>query len=375
MAAAAVALIAAQQAPACGAPEAWPHYQRYLERFVTAGGRVVDLTAGGRSTSEGQAYALFHALVAGDRARFEQVLAWTRDNLAGGDLERKLPAWLWGKGRDGAFRVLDKNAASDADLWLGYALLEAGRLWSRPEWDALGRRVLVNVRQREIADLPGLGPTLLPGPIGFVLEDGGAHRLNPSYLPVQVLRRIAGSGLRGPWPQLIASSARVLIESARAGFAPDWILVRGGRFVDDGPQRARAGYDAIRVPLWAGMLDPQDPLRERLQAALPGLLREFRARGSVPESVELRRGRASANDAPPGFLAALLPLAIATGDEPARAGLLRQLEVARAAGLYGQPPTYYDQNLVLFGLGFAERRFRFAPDGSLVPRWAEPCAR
>ncbi len=356
----------------CAATD-WPLYRRYAEVFIGRDGRVIDRTARSRSTSEGQAYALFHALVARDEARFNSVLAWTQRNLAKGNLARTLPAWLWGHGKDGEWRVLDDNAASDADLLLGYVLLEAARLFDRPALDALARRVLGNVRDREIALVPGLGPALLPGPHGFVLEDGKAHRLNPSYLPIQVLRRVAIADLPGPWDELVASSARVLLESASDGFAPDWTLFREGEFEDDLTEGAKASYDAIRVPLWAAMLDPDDSLRAPLLETLPGLLRQWRTRGFIPESVALVEEKPSTTAAPPGFLGALLPMA--RGDAELEGQLRQKLEAVKVDGLYGSPPAYYDQNLILFGLGFVEGRYRFAPDGRLVPRWAEPCPR
>nr|WP_269194772.1 glycosyl hydrolase family 8 [Stenotrophomonas maltophilia] len=64
-----------------------------------------------RSTSEGQSYALFFALVGNDQALFDRMLGWTQDNLAGGDMRQNLPAWLWGRDDKGGWRVLDGNPA------------------------------------------------------------------------------------------------------------------------------------------------------------------------------------------------------------------------------------------------------------------------
>src|SRR5690606_41062597 len=88
------------------------------------------------STSEGQSYALFFALVANDRERFERIWRWSREILAGNDPQNMLPAWLWGQGKDGKWQVQDANSASDADLWFVYALLEADRLWQKPAYRA-----------------------------------------------------------------------------------------------------------------------------------------------------------------------------------------------------------------------------------------------
>jgi hypothetical protein len=42
-------------------------------------------------------------------------------------------------------------------------------------------------------------------------------------------------------------------------------------------------------------------------------------------------------------------------------------------GLYGRPAAYSDQNLILFAQGFAESRYRFGDDGSLLPAWETRC--
>src|SRR5438105_1905284 len=83
--------------------------------------RVIDHDSGDRTTSEGQAYATFFALVANDRSRFDGLLHWTEINLASGDLTSHLPAWSWGKNPNNKWGVLDSNSASDADLWMAYA--------------------------------------------------------------------------------------------------------------------------------------------------------------------------------------------------------------------------------------------------------------
>jgi endoglucanase len=38
-------------------------------------------------------------------------------------------------------------------------------------------------------------------------------------------------------------------------------------------------------------------------------------------------------------------------------------------GLYGNPAKYYDQNLALFALGAAERRYWFDSQGELKTSW------
>jgi endoglucanase len=363
---------AAADAQRCGGGP-WLHFVRYVEAFVSADGRVIDRSAGDRTTSEGQAYAMFFALVANDRPLFERLLRWTQANLADGDLGRGLPAWHWGKRRDGSWGVVDRNSASDADLWMAYALLEAARLWSAPSYDELARRLLRNVVAREVADVPGLGPVLLPGPSGFALDGGSAFRLNPSYQPPQLLHRFRAVDVPGPWSGILASTVVMLRATAPSGAVADWVLYRARRGFAPDPVHGRTGsYDAIRTYLWVGMLADEDPDRRELTGALGGLLEQFARTGRVPERIDVRTLHGQ-GEAPPGFAAALLPLARARGDQAAARALEERVASAVRDDLVGSPPAYYDQNLTLFGRGFAEGRFRFRADGALVPSWETQC--
>ncbi len=357
----------------CDARTRWPLWSRYQERFLSSDGRVVDWDAGGRTTSEAQGYAMFFALVAGDRPLFERLMAWTRDNLAQGDLRRHLPAWHWGRDFQGRWVVLDANPASDADLWIAYALLEAGRLWSKPGYTDLAHQMLANVTHNEVADLPSFGPALLPAPFGFELP-AGEWRLNPSYVPPQILRRFVTAHVPGPWQALLGGAIRMIRETAHGGLVADWVLYSAEHGFGTDPVCGPVGsYDAIRVYLWASMLAADDPLRAPLASATNGLYRMARRLGEMPERIDLYSERTEGG-APPGFWAVALAEARRRGDAATASRLEQKLARARHGGLYGTPPRYYDQNLILFAQGFIAGRFRFARDGSLHPSWEAPCA-
>ena len=185
----------------------WPAWQQYQQFYLSDEGRVIDPSSPKRiTTSEGQSYGMFFALVANDRPAFDKLLAWTENNLASGDLSAHLPAWLWGQDDNKAWKVLDSNSAADADLWIAYNLLEAGRLWQSRRYQTLGTLLLQRIGREEVANIPGLGLMLLPGKVGFVAED--RWRLNPSYLPPQLLARFAQ--LNGPWRAMQKTSQRLL---------------------------------------------------------------------------------------------------------------------------------------------------------------------
>lgn len=343
----------------------WPAWTSFVGRHVQQDGRVVDFaTPDQRSTSEGQSYTLFFALANNDQALFERVLGWTRHNLCAGRPDQNLPAWRWGQADDGRWRVLDGNSASDADLWIAYALLEAGRLWNRPGYVSAGRQLLRLVQAQEVDDIPGLGPMLLPGREGF--GDGKRWTFNPSYLPIQLLRRFASIDPKGPWAGIAQRSARLVRDASPVGFAPDWAGWDGRAFGID-PARGNIGsYDAIRVYLWAGMLDPGESRRQQLLDDLSGPVQMLRAQGGFAEKIDTTRG-VGTGAAPIGFSAALLPYLSALREPAllkAQAGRIPAAAQPAAAAL-----PYYERMLVLFGRGWLENRFRFSADGRLLPAW------
>lgn len=353
--------------PVRAAPE-WPAWDHFAERFVQADGRVIDLTYERKSTSEGQGYALFFALVANRRAQFDTLLKWTSDNLADGQLGQRLPAWHWGLREDGSWGVKDRNPASDADLWIAYALLEAERLWRVPAYGDTGRRLLALIAQHEVAQAGAAGPLLLPGSVGFVLADG-RWRFNPSYVPGFMFRYLALADPKGPWQPIWDGYLRLAPQLFSAGVAPDNVVVDArGRVLQDTEGPPSASYDGIRVYLWAGMSGANSqPLLGRL-APFAALTRQ---RGAPPEKVDPASGAAVPSDySPIGFSGALLPYLSAIGDH---ATLARQSERVRDGAqraARGEKTHYYDQVLLLFGTGWIEGHYRFDEQGRVQPRWA-----
>lgn len=349
--------------PACGP---WITWEAFKSTYLSDDGRVIDrLHEDHRTVSEGQAYAMVFALVANDRASFDRVLTWTTHNLARGDLSRHLPAWLWGRRmKDDSWGVLDPNPATDADVWIAYALLEAGRLWFEPKYAALADRVIANIAQHEVRDLERLGPTLMPAPHGFAHE--GYYRLNPSYLALQPLRRFAAHDSGGTlWPAVLASSRRILLEAAPRGIAGDWVEWHPFKgFGPDGKTGGIGSYDAIRVYLWIGMLDAADPDRRDLLERYAPVAAALAADGRPPERIDMGTAQ-TLGAGPGGFSSSFIPFFSARGDVAA----LAQQKVHLAAQAATDATRYYDAVLRLWSEGWESGRLRFAADGSLIAAW------
>ena len=362
-------------------PCPWPAWQVFAARFVQPDGRVLDPSSPRAHTvSEGQAYALFFALVQGDRAAFERILRWTEDNLAAGDLALRLPAWQWGRRDDNTYGVLDANSASDADLWLAYSLAEAGRLWGERRYRALSSLVAERILREETALVPGLGRTLLPGAQGFSPEQG-RWRLNPSYAPPFLMTWFATHSGDPRWEEVRRSAHRMLVESAPLGLAPDWAYyaadagdpattsAASGKFALKSlpPEQRVGGYDAIRVYLWLGLTHAADPGRAALLQHFSPLAQAIEAAGAPPRAWDAGSAELGGPAGSPGFAAAVLPFLAGLERTDAAHKMLTRLQ--------SNPPSndaYYDQALSLFGRGGYEGRFSFAADGSLVLP-AGPC--
>lgn len=350
-------------------------WDAYCASFVDGQGRVIDHQRGDLTTSEGEAYAMFFAVVANDRARFDKLLAWTRDNLAQGDMTARRPGWEWGKAPDGQWKLLDANSAADADVWMCYSLAEAGRLWQVPSYTALARVMAARIAEEEVATLPGFGPMLLPG-AGFH-PSARVWVLNPSYVPLPVIERMAAIDPEGPWTAIAQRLPQFLRDSSPQGFVMDWVTYT----LADGFQPAGApgttgksrtqpmgSYDAIRMYLWAGMSNPADPEGKAVLAAVGGMAAWLHTHLFPPEEVSAA-GVPGKTDGPVGFSAAVIPYLSALGQPVTKQENRLQAELDPGTRLYGHPPAYYDQNLAMFAEGWQTHLFRFDRDGELRVKW------
>jgi len=357
----------------------WPLWDEFKAVHLAPEGRVKDDgPQGERSISEAQAYALFFALVAGDRAAFERILHWSDQHLAQGQLGAQWMAWLWQpRAPEGAAPgtppepasagdVRDANAATDADLWLAYTLMEASRLWRVPAWQTVAEQLTQTLVRQASTGAPTLGPVLLPGVWGFELSPT-RWRLNPSYAPPFVMARLFASG---PDTALRDSALRLLLEPlAQGARAADWVIWDNA--LGWQTESGWGSYDAIRVYLWLAMSTP--PLKaqacrvSRDWLALAQRASDWldhwptHAQAHAPGGAASRTG-ATMYEAGPGFTATAWALAQACGP----ASLANDLRQRVLQQVQHAPRGYYQRALLLFATGWLEGRFRFLPQGQLA---------
>jgi endoglucanase len=223
--------------------EARAAIDRFLDRYVTADGRVVRRDQGADTVSEGQAYALALTAAAGDGERFELVWKWTRTHLQRSD---GLLAWHWGDGR-----VVDAQPATDADLDTAQALMLAARRFSRADLRTAAARIATSVLAHETAIGDGGERLLVAGPWAVT-----ARIVNPSYFSPRAYAALAGTGDPVAWQQLRAQA----VARAATTLPPDWATAGAtatpGRAIGGPDPReaatARYGFDAVRVAIRMG---------------------------------------------------------------------------------------------------------------------------
>jgi endoglucanase len=197
--------------------------------------------------------------------------------------------------------------------------------------------------------------------------------LNPSYLPVQLLLALEHYLPGGPWADVANSVPKVVHGAAPAGFVLDWVAFRPGDGFSPYPSpspAALASYDAIRVYLWAGMLNENSPYRNKLLDCLRPMS-SYVERHAAPPAEVTPSGQIKDASGNVGFSAAVLPLLSSLGAHSSFDRQLRRVNSEKNAGtgLFGAKPRYYDQNLSLFATGWCERRFRFDSRGLLQVNW------
>lgn len=360
----------------------WPQWQAFREHFIQKDGRVLDAsTVWQHSSSEGQSYAMFFALVANDPETFEHLWHWAVNNLAKGNIHENLPAWLWGVNDRGEWGVIDDNSAADGELWFIYDLLEAARLWNRPDYKKDAMALLALVEQKEVAVLPGMGAMLLPGYRDFVRADH-VWQLNASYLVLPLLRRLEAASPKGPWGDVARNTVGVYQGAGRHGFAADWVGWQAppgqpGRFIDDPVKGELGSYDAIRTYMWAGMTPADDPLHDALLQSVKGMAGAVRETGLPPEKIMVSAGTVS-QTGPFGFSAALVPYFWARGENDLMRAQQERAEQGWHASLTSdalarsQPP-YYDHVLNLFSTGWQAGHYSFGKSGALRVAWEAQC--
>jgi len=315
----------------------------YTQRFVSSDGRVIDFFQNTTSHSEGQGYGLLLAVMNDDRATFDRILKWTVDNL---QVRRDaLFSWSWGKRPNGDWSVIDYNNASDGDILIALALLEAASQWNHPPYREAAIPVIRAIRTQLQVTLNGYQ---LIAPAYFGFNGTTVNVFNIGYLILPAFAEFARVDDEAFWKRILTDSQRLLDKSffSRLKLPADWVSVEDGRVLVACSRSPYFGYEAIRTPLYLAWHDD----RERMGMFSDYLTFVERA-GYLPNRVHLVDESVEVDEAPAGFYAVMGLCAERLGRGPLAQKLLQEA----AAKVMREPNDYFSNTLYLLARGKMDR--------------------
>lgn len=238
-------------------------WDTYKKTFMDEQGRVTDPYAG-RTTSEGQSYALLRAVWLNDKETFDKTLNWSIEHILLED--KNLFAWWYGKNDKGKIGIVDKGTATDADQDIAVALLFASKQWNEPEYKALAQKIIADIWAHETAVVAG--KRYIVAGNWSSQPNKEVYTVNPSYLSPYAYRMFAEVDKKHNWMSLVDSSYEILDKCSASSLevkdaiylAPDWCNIkRNGEIVpatNMNENSTNYSFDAIRVP-WRIALDYQ----------------------------------------------------------------------------------------------------------------------
>jgi len=222
-------------------------WNTYKKNFLQNDGRVIDFKNADITHTEGIGYALYFSYAFHDQKSFKLIHQWYHNNIKFN--VHKLPGWKWGKADDGTWKMLDKNSASDANLWIAHALLLMYERHNNRAYKDEALMLLNAIKTYQIKSVDGQ-IFLLPGEKGF--ENKETLTLNLSYLALETFKHFQAYDPDPIWQSLIDSSKNQLMHMRFSALAlnPDWLIYNTQKKKSAlQKNNAMFGYDAIRIPL------------------------------------------------------------------------------------------------------------------------------
>lgn len=320
-------------------PREEPYWEQYKKHFISEDGRIIDYYQNMASHSEGQGYGMLLALMHDDGALFDKIWQWTDNNLR----VRKdgLLCWLWGKRTNGKWELIDYNNATDGDILVAYALLEAGKKWDVKEYGEEALKIIKATREEVAFKWQG-HILLLPAYYGFT--KGEEFIVNPSYFILPAFRAFAKADNKSFWDNVYKGSRAVLSEAvfSTLHLPADWVILSQSGVSVYSERSENFGYEAIRVPLYMSMEEkPEFP------QGIRKILNTYNAIGYIPLWVNLINDSFSLKQAPAGFYAVFARAAGIMGEDVLSDKLLEEAKHK----LTEEKDDYYSFTLYLLATG------------------------
>ncbi|TRX03589.1 glycosyl hydrolase family 8 [Candidatus Methylobacter oryzae] len=281
-------------------------WKYFKEHFISGDGRVIDSFQNDMSHSEGQGYGMLLAVKFEDRPLFDKLRQWTANNL---QVRRdSLSAWGWGKRPNEEWTVIDYNNATDGDVLIAYALIQAGQKWNEKTYIKHASVIIKSLRTHLAVKLNDR-TFLLSGYYGF--SDAKGLVLNPAYQILSAYQAFAKVDEGQFWEKIYKDAQYLLVEAGRnsVSLPADWALAEpSGNIKIYSAKSTRFGYEAIRVLLysaWAKLPQPD---------GVKNVLDYYQKHGRIPVWFDLTKEDIANETASAGFYAVFACAAEQLGD-------------------------------------------------------------
>ncbi len=319
-------------------------WENYKQNFISQDGRIIDFYQNQCSHSEGQGYGMLLAVHFNDPKTFARIFTWTQANL----MVRKdgLAAWKWGKRINGNWDIIDYNNASDGDILIAWACLNAWKKWQNKIYLTTAETIINSIKKHLIVQINSQ-KILLPGYFGF---DRNKHlKIYPSYTVFPAFQAFAQHEDKDFWMALITDSLTLIKHSLFSKFhlPADWILLEIAAKQSISQQTyGDFHYESIRVPLYLLMAGKTKQLE-----SFSSFLTLSHNVGYLPALVDLSQGRISVDDAPAGFYAIMAQCALANKHDNIAANFMKKADEKIAA----ENKDYYSTTLYLLAKNMVSR--------------------
>ncbi|SRR5574344_75371 len=323
----------------------WPLYDDFMNLHYKDG-RIYDYDNSnqGFTTSEGQSYGMFFALIQKDKERFDRMLEFIEKELCEGSFDNKLPSWKF------TDKTFDKNNATDSDLFIAYDLICASELFTDESYLTKAKIILKKVKKHCVVNSKMLGSLLLPGTYGFKNDE--EFVINPSYYPPFVMQKIAS--IDRDYLVYYENALQAITKGSEFGFVADWLTFNSDGLFVIKPE-TQGSYDAIRYYLWLGISSNTDPNTRIMLSLYKNMINKVSDEYKVPEKVNLYKKEFS-GQGNIGFEASLM---VVTDYK------VRDFFRTRVKNYVFSKKDYYSHCLTLFATGFDEHRYKLTQDGSI----------
>lgn len=268
-------------------------WEQYKDRFLMPDGRIIDTGNRNISHSEGQGFAMLLAVYNNDQSAFNSIWNWTRRTLYRQDI--RLFSWRYDPNQ--TTRISDPNNATDGDIFIAWALLEAGKKWRSADYVKASTVIQDAILKGTLIHFSGY-TLLLPGVHGF------NHRtsvvVNPSYFVFPAFMAFYQESGMPIWKTINDDALRMLgkMNFGTPRIATDWVsLQNNGRMVPAANWPPIFSFDAVRIPLYLNWYQDNHPLLQPYRLFWQRFPRE-----RTPAWVNVRNNTAAPYNLSPGMV-------------------------------------------------------------------------